>query len=300
MAAIRKVALAGGSGRLGPAILDQLLQHNFDVTVLTRQESTATFPAAAKVQRVDYSSKESLVSALQGQDAVVSAIANSALDKQLLLIDAAVEAGVRRFLPSEFGSDTTNPKAASLPVFRHKVMAQKALAERAAASTSGFTYTTVITGPLLGWAVTQAFMSIKEKNARLYDGGDRVFSTSTMTTIGKAICSVLAHPAETENRVVKVHGTATTLNKLLAAAQKAVGEDGWTVTKPSVDELLGSSWAGVKQGKFDWPTLFGFVVTACQGEGYGGRLENTDNKLLGIPEMTDAEVQAVIDQIAKH
>ena len=36
------------------------------------------------------------------------------------------------------------------------------------------------------------------------------------------------------------------------------------------------------------------------GEGYGGKLENTDNELLGIPEMTNSELQAVVDQIAKH
>jgi hypothetical protein len=206
---------------------------------------------------------------------------------------------VRRFIPSEFGSDTTNPKAASLPLFRNKIGAQKTLAERAAAN-AGFTYTTIITGPLLGWALTQGFMSIKDKRASLYDGGDRVFSTSTLPTIGKAVCAVLSHPAETENRIIKVHDTATTLNTLLYMAQKTVGAKGWNITKPSVDELIGNSWAGIKQGKFDWPTLFGFVVAASMGEGYGGKLESTDNKLLGIPELTDAELQAVVDQIAKY
>ena len=83
-------------------------------------------------------------------------------------------------------------------------------------------------------------------------------------------------------------------------AQKATGADGWTVTKPSVDEMLAGSWAGVKQGKFDWPTLFGFIVTASMGEGYGGQHEKTDNVLLGLPQMSDADVQAFISQVAKH
>lgn len=289
-----------GSGRLGPAILEQLLKNKFDVTVLTRHDSTATFPASAKVERVDYTSKESLVAALQGHDSVVSAIASPALDKQLLLIDAAVEAGVRRFIPSEFGSDTSNAKAAALPLFRGKLATQKSLTERAASSSGSFTYTIVVTGPLLGWALTQGFMSIGDKRASLYDGGDRIFSTTTLLTVGRTVCAVLEHPTETENRVVRVHDTATTLNKLLAMAKRAAGEDGWAISKPSVDELLGRSWAGVKQGKFDWPTLSGFVVTASMGEGYGGKLENTDNQLLGIPEMTDADVQTAVDQIAKH
>ncbi|KAK6086030.1 oxidoreductase [Seiridium cupressi] len=245
MGAIRTVALAGGSGRLGPDILDQLLQHNFDVTVLTRHDSAATFPASAKVKSVDYSSKESLISALQGQDAVVSVIAAPALDKQFPLIDAAVEAGVRRFIPSEYGSDTTNPKTVTLPLFRHKIAAQKMLAKYAASSTSGFTYTTVITGPLLEWVLTEGFMNAKEKRAQLYDGGDRVFSTTTLPTVGKAVCSVLAHLAETENCEVKVHDTSTKLNKLLAMAQRVVGEDGWTISKPLVEQLLSDTWDGI-------------------------------------------------------
>lgn len=150
-----------------------------------RQESTATFPQTAKVQRVDYDSKASLVAALQGQDAVVSTMGGAALAKQQLLIEAAIEAGVRRFLPSEFGSDTTNPKAAALPVFRAKIETRKTLADRAAAAdpAGSFSYTVLVTGPLLGWAVTEGFMSIADKRASLYGGGDRVFSTTTVRNI---------------------------------------------------------------------------------------------------------------------
>ena len=121
-----------------------------------------------------------------------------------------------------------------------------------------------------------------------------------LPTIGKAVCAVLKNPAETANRTVRVHDTATTLKALLAMAQQAAGADGWTVTTPSVDETLAGSWAGVKQGRFDWPTLFGFIVTASMGDGYGGRHETTDNALLGLPEMTEAEMQALISQIAQR
>ena len=54
-------------------------------------------------------------------------MATLALDRQLLLIGASAAAGVRRFIPSELGSDTTNPNRAALPVFKNKVATQKAL-----------------------------------------------------------------------------------------------------------------------------------------------------------------------------
>ncbi len=37
---------------------------------------------------------------------------------QINVINAAIAAGIKRFIPSDFGSDTTNPKACALPVYR--------------------------------------------------------------------------------------------------------------------------------------------------------------------------------------
>lgn len=148
------------------------------------------------------------------------------------------------------------------------------------------------------WVVSEAFMNPKDKTANLYDGGHRPFSVVTRTTIGKAVAAVLAHPAETANRLVKVHEATPTLKGLLVMAQKAVCEEGWTVASPSVEETLANAWAGVKAGKFDLPTVFGFIAAASQGDGYGGEMEDVDNDLLGIPVMTDEEVQAFVEKIA--
>lgn len=44
---------------------------------------------------------------------VVSAIAGSAILEQIKIIDAAIEAGLQRFIPSQFGSETQNKTAQS-------------------------------------------------------------------------------------------------------------------------------------------------------------------------------------------
>ena len=111
MSTIKTVAIAGASGHLGPAVLNTLLAAGiFEVTVFTRVSSNATFPSGAKVIPVDYASMESLTDALRGQDAVVSTLASVSLSAQFLMIDAAIAAGVKRFIPSEFGSNTYNAK----------------------------------------------------------------------------------------------------------------------------------------------------------------------------------------------
>ncbi|AEO70603.1 uncharacterized protein THITE_45193, partial [Thermothielavioides terrestris NRRL 8126] len=287
---------AQAGGNLGPAILEQL-KNFFEVTVLSRHASIPNLSPSVRVRQVDYDSMDSLVSALRGQDAVVSALGTLALGRQLALVDAAVAAGVRRFIPSEFGSDTTNPKCATLPVFHDKLATQKVLRTKAATGT-GLTYTVICTGPFLDWGLLRGFMNIKQKAVSLYDGGDRPFSTTTLPTIGRAVREVLMRPAETENRVVKVHSVVTTQSKLLEMAQKAVGPDGWTVKKLSIEAMLESSWADIKQGKHNLQTMLGFIVAASWGEGFGGHFSQTDNELLGIKPMSDEELQGVVNQLA--
>jgi len=86
----------------------------FNVTILTRDASKGGLPEGAKVKAVDYSSTDSLKAALEGQDAVVSTLGGGALGGYYPLIDAAVAAGVQRFIPSEFGINTR--KAIGTPI----------------------------------------------------------------------------------------------------------------------------------------------------------------------------------------
>jgi hypothetical protein len=46
---------------------------------------------------------------IEGIDAVVSVVGSLALATQISFIDAAIEDGVKRFIPSEFGCDTQAP-----------------------------------------------------------------------------------------------------------------------------------------------------------------------------------------------
>ena len=64
---------------------------------------------------------DSLKEVLQGQDAVVSTLGTFAVGNQKPLVDAAVAAGIKRFIPSEFGINTR--KANGKPI--GKVLAAK-------------------------------------------------------------------------------------------------------------------------------------------------------------------------------
>ncbi|KAI4213314.1 MAG: hypothetical protein LQ351_004055 [Letrouitia transgressa] len=300
MSAITKVALAGATGNLGPAILAELLSAGFQVTVLTREGSTHSFPPSVTVIPVDYTAVDSVTNALKGHDALVSTLASLAVGVQLNLVLAASNAGIKRFIPSEFGSNTLNPKSRGLPVYKDKIAVQNALQKEANAGT--LSYTLVFNGPFLDWGLKVGFIAnVREKSANLFDGGNRLFSTTTLHTIGKAVVGVLKHPGETKNRAVYVHDTATTLKKIVEMVKKATGgPEGWRETVIPVDKLLEGAWAELKKenpdpGNFVQP----FLAAGIWGEGYGCHFEKTDNELLGIREMTDDDVQQLANSLTK-
>lgn len=190
MTTITKVAIAGAKGDLGEPVFEQLLKAGFQITVITRKGSSHIWPSNITVKEVNYDSLDSLTEALQGQDAVVSTITTSSLSAQINLIDAAVKAGVKRFIPSEFGSDTFNAKASQLPFCKPKIEVQQAL--KKAAAESSLTWTAVLCGPFLDWAIRVGFFAdVKNRTILLPDGGNNTASSTTLPTVGKAVVGVL-------------------------------------------------------------------------------------------------------------
>lgn len=97
------------SGNLGPTVLSELLDAGLTVTVLTRQNSNKTFDPRAQVEKVDYESRKSLKAALAGNEVVVNTLGVGTVPREtyLRLVDAAVAAGVQRFLPTPRNSQSS-------------------------------------------------------------------------------------------------------------------------------------------------------------------------------------------------
>lgn len=82
---------------------------------------------------------------LAGWDAVISAVGLPLVKIQLPMIEAAAAAGVKRFLPSEFGYDLTIPSNSKEKVYAMKIAVADKLKEVSKAY-PGFTYTFLSTG----------------------------------------------------------------------------------------------------------------------------------------------------------
>ncbi|KAF2721226.1 NAD(P)-binding protein [Polychaeton citri CBS 116435] len=301
MSSIQKVALAGATGALGKPVLQALLDAGFTVTALTRasSSSSSSFPSSVHVAKVDYDDVASLTTALKGQDAVVSTIAGAAISQQIKLIDAAIAAGVKRVIPSEFGSDTSNPKTATLPVFKDKVAASEYLVEKSKESEGKLSYTFVLNNAFLDWGVEHKFIiDIYGKKITLYDGGETPFSTTTLASVGKATAASLTHAEETKDRIVKIHNAVITQRQLLAIAQRVVGSDGWTIEESSTDDAVNKANEDAKNGNVGLPQIVGWLSRAIYAPGYGGEFKDVDNELLGITEIGEEGVEKVIRGLA--
>ena len=109
------ILVAGGTGDLGSRIIKALLKRNADVIALVRETSDSRkieelVNAGVKVIKADMSSLSELVTACKEVTCVVSALAglkDTIVDTQSLILDAAVAAGVSRFIPSDYSADFT-------------------------------------------------------------------------------------------------------------------------------------------------------------------------------------------------
>jgi uncharacterized protein YbjT (DUF2867 family) len=104
-------------------MLQGFIRSSYTVTVLSRLESSSTFPSNVRVMRADYTSPSSLVSAMINQDVVISMIGAAVVGDQTPFIDATHSAGVKRFIPSVIGPDTLNPGVREvIPTFPAKII----------------------------------------------------------------------------------------------------------------------------------------------------------------------------------
>lgn len=109
------VVLAGGTGDLGGRIAKALVARDVTVRALVRPTTAPDRVAAltatgASVVPADFADAAALEAACRGAECVVSALSGlegTIVTAQTALLDAAVRAGVPRFIPSDFAIDYT-------------------------------------------------------------------------------------------------------------------------------------------------------------------------------------------------
>ncbi|KLO83353.1 2`-hydroxyisoflavone reductase [Fusarium fujikuroi] len=250
MPSVTKVAVIGASGNVGKSTVKALLQEGFQVTGLTRASSSSTLPQSINTVKTDYS-EESLVKALRGHDAVVSTASGIApgqiLPFQKLMVNAAIKAGVKVFVPSEFGVDTANPEAPKvIPFVQDKIDTLGYIKTK----NGELSWIAIVSGAMFDWGLDiPGFggFDIAARTVRLFDGGYIAYEATNLDQVGRAIAKSLKHLEITRNQHVYVNSFTVTQNDVLHALEKATG-DKFQVSHGTVKGLWEAGAEQVRNG----------------------------------------------------
>lgn len=109
------ILVSGATGNLGQRICRELVKNNTKVRAIVRHESSAENVGTLEkmgvdVVKVNMSSEQELIAACENISCIVSAVAglhDVIVEAQTKLLQAAIAAGVPRFIPSDFSTDIT-------------------------------------------------------------------------------------------------------------------------------------------------------------------------------------------------
>jgi len=289
---LRNVALLAATGNLGSKILHSLRSSGFNVTAIQRKGSKKTLPQGVKTIQVDLTSKSDLVFAFKGQDAVVSAVPDPQLEQEKTMIQAAIEAGVKRVVPSEYSSNLeAKAKEVNLEIVAEKLKIRNYIEE--IGETGKIEWSSINNGPFLDLGVKVGFLgpNVRNKTATFHDGGDKLYCATSTEDIGKAVALMLQHPAETKNKPVYIYSAMLSDRKLTSIVSKLTGID-FEIKHADVQKDADEYLESKKRGEDDMMKRFNLYFLMMYKEGFGGDYRDIAmNGTIGLPVMDDEKLE---------
>lgn len=292
---LQNITLIGASGRLGGNILSALVaEPSFTVTVLARSSSKASFPSGVATKRVsDDFTVEELVPALKGQDAVITTVSGTNSALQTRIADAALEAGVQRFIPADFGSFDSSSALSlrMMPQYKAKGDVREHLERLAERDQSGtFSWTALVSGHFFDYLDGGLLQVFPEKSyARIFDGGDIKWSATTLETVAKATVQVLLKAEETRNKRLFIQSFLITQNQLQEVLEK-VTKRKWEVEHVDSEKFMVETKALIEREPANAVAREDLVGVVGIVEGNWEEKDSFANALLGLKEEDLEEV----------
>lgn len=269
--------------------------------MLTRNAaSVAEKSSLARIVEVDYDSDASLREAFIGQDAVVSTVAMSAISNQPRMIDAAIAAGVKLYIPAEYTVNSRDRNAQAQPMMASVVSIQQYLSSKE----GEISWFVVNCGALLEFVLDHpVLLDFDNCTARLWDGGEGAISLSDIPLLARAVAAALQQPDQVVDHRLKIHGGTITQNRALKLARKYSPHE-WKVESAKSQEAYSAATqrivAGASGGQAE---LMADLMTAYAAATFGscdGHFEaayaDPDNERLGVDTFSHDEIEQAIRQ----
>lgn len=220
------ILIAGATGNLGEKICRELIKKNVSVRAIVRDGSNEDKidrleNMGVDIFRVDLSNQEELIGACSGVSCVVSAVAglhNVIVESQTQILEAAIAAGVPRFIPSDFSSDfTLMPKGENRNFDLRKEFKRKI-------DNSPIQATSIFNGCFADiLRYNTPLFNVPEKTVAYY--GDKADWAIDFTTMDDtAAFTALAAIDENTPRSLKIASFSVSPNDLAQLSEKNTGE----------------------------------------------------------------------------
>ena len=217
--------LAGATGDLGFRIAQALLKRGARVRALVRPGNikpivTALQDLGGEIIEVDFNSVTALTKACAGATCVLSALSglrDVIVDMQKRLLDAAVSAGVSRFIPSDFCIDYTR----LLPGSNRNLDLRREFNQRL--DQAPVQATSILNGMFTDLLTGQApVVLFGLKRVLYYGSADQPLDFTTIANTAEYTAAAALDP--TTPRYLRVAGEVATVRGLQKAATEATGE----------------------------------------------------------------------------
>ena len=142
---------------------------------------------------------------------------------------------------------------------------------------------------------------LPNKKATLYDQGQAKFDTTTLSTIGTAVASVLSHPEKYANEYVYVSSFTTSQAEIFAALKKASGAEDWSVEQKSSQVYM--EGGREKSAKGDIMGLYDLILATTFQKGNGAdysSIRKIANKELGLEKEDVEKVTKEVYETDRH
>jgi len=290
----KKVAVIGCNSRIGPDIIAELEASSlFTLTLLQRESSKPAPPHSPTTKIITLPNdfpEDKLISALQTHDALISALPGSAVEPHKNLANACIKAGIKRFIPADYGSvDSSDSVVAELvPLYKQKTAVRKYLTQLSSQHPE-FSWTSLVCGHFFDYGLQTELLAFNVPNgtAEIFDGGDVKWSASTLAQIGKAVVGVLRKPDETRNKMLYMQSFCVSQNEVLVELEKAAGRK-FEVKQLSSEEYIKGKKEAVDKGESDATEQMVAVLGLTRADWRSE--QDFANEMLGLKEEDLAEV----------
>ena len=220
----KTILVAGATGNLGGRIIKALLDKGAHVRAVVRTGSdpekiTRLKKMGVEVFEVDMSDVTAVSEVCKGATCIVSALAglqDVIIDTQKVLLDAAIQAGVPRFIPSDFSLDFTNLTYGRNRNFDLRKAFQTYLDKSSIAAT------TIFIGPFMDLLTDQMPMILFKKKRLLYWGNaDLRLDFTTMNDTAVFTANAALDP--TTPRFLRIAGDRITPREMSGLMSQITG-----------------------------------------------------------------------------